>query len=233
MNVLDSALLYHVERLVNVSTDKAANPISVLGRSKRVGERLVAGVVGRSPTQRYLSVRFGNVLGSRGSVLTTFADQIAAGRSVTITHPEMTRYFMTVPEAVELVIQAGAIGGSGDVLVLDMGVPVRIIDVAHQMMQMAGRSCAIVYTGLRRGEKLHEDLFGAGETDVRPVHPAIAQVRVPPLSAVEISGLAGIADPVAAMLSLTRIPEHAGAGSDLLGRTATRGRLSSDEGARR
>jgi FlaA1/EpsC-like NDP-sugar epimerase/lipopolysaccharide/colanic/teichoic acid biosynthesis glycosyltransferase len=198
MNVLDAAVASGVKRFVNISTDKAVNPISVLGRSKRVGERLVAGV-SDAPTQRYLSVRFGNVLGSRGSVLTTFADQIAGGRPVTVTHPNITRFFMTIPEAVELVIQAAAIGGIGEVLVLDMGLPVRIVDVAHHLMESAGRGTSIVYTGLRRGEKLHEELFGATEVDVRPVNPSISHVIVPPLSPEQLTGLSEQWDPAGAM----------------------------------
>jgi FlaA1/EpsC-like NDP-sugar epimerase len=203
MNVLDAARASGVQRFVNISTDKAANPISVLGQSKRIGERLVA-EVSDAPTQRYLSVRFGNVLGSRGSVLTTFADQITGGRPVTVTHPDVTRFFMTIPEAVELVIQAAAIGGPGEVLVLDMGVPVRIVDVAQHMMEIYGHCTSIVYTGLREGEKLHEELFGNGELDVRPVHPSIAHVTVPPLSREQLAGLSELPDPAVAMNILTR-----------------------------
>jgi FlaA1/EpsC-like NDP-sugar epimerase/lipopolysaccharide/colanic/teichoic acid biosynthesis glycosyltransferase len=203
MNVLDAARASGVTRFVNISTDKAANPISVLGRSKRIGERLVAGV-SDSPTQRYLSVRFGNVLGSRGSVLTTFADQIAAGRPVTVTHPDVTRFVMTIPEAVELVVQAAAIGGLGEVLVLDMGVPVRIVDVAQHLMEIAGHRTSIVYTGLRQGEKLHEELFGDAELDVRPVHPSIAHVTVPPLSREQLASLSEPPDPAVVMDVLTR-----------------------------
>ncbi|MCW0212442.1 MAG: polysaccharide biosynthesis protein [Pseudonocardia sp.] len=201
-HVLDAALNCGAERFVNISTDKAANPISVLGRSKRVGERLVASLSEQTDGS-YLSVRFGNVLGSRGSVLTTFADQITAGRPLTITHPDVTRFFMTIPEAVELVIQAAAIGRSAEALVLDMGAPVRIVDVAHQLMEIAGRTTPIVYTGLRGGEKLHEELFGTDEYDVRPLHPAISHVRVPPLHPDDIRGLSAVADPAAAMVELT------------------------------
>ncbi|WP_222131375.1 nucleoside-diphosphate sugar epimerase/dehydratase [Pseudonocardia sp. C8] len=179
-NVLDAAREAEVRRFVNISTDKAANPTSVLGMSKRIGERLVAGMDGVADGA-YVSVRFGNVLGSRGSVLTTFSEQIAAGRPITITHPDVTRFFMTIPEAVRLVIQAGAVGEPGEVLVLDMGAPVRIVDIARQLTLLAGRSVQITYTGLRDGEKLHEDLFGDGEPDVRPVHPAVSHVPVPAL----------------------------------------------------
>jgi FlaA1/EpsC-like NDP-sugar epimerase len=201
-HVLEAALNCRAERFVNISTDKAANPISFLGRSKRVSERLVSSLSERTEGS-YLSVRFGNVLGSRGSVLTTFADQITSGRPLTITHPDVTRFFMTIPEAVELVIQAAAIGRSAEALVLDMGTPVRIVDVAHQLMEIAGRSTPIVYTGLREGEKLHEELFGANEHDIRPLHPAISHVQVPPLGTDELCGLSAVTDPAAAMIELT------------------------------
>ncbi|WP_433213450.1 polysaccharide biosynthesis protein [Dactylosporangium sp. CS-047395] len=172
LNVLEAAAATGVQRLVNISTDKAADPISVLGYSKRITERLTA-------HHGFLNVRFGNVLGSRGSVVTAFRAQIAEGGPVTVTDPDVTRYFMTIPEAVQLVIQAAAIGSGGEALVLDMGSPVRIADLARQLIGDA--SVDIVYTGLRPGEKLHEELFGPGETDVRPLHPLISHVAVPPL----------------------------------------------------
>jgi FlaA1/EpsC-like NDP-sugar epimerase len=180
LNVVDAARQAGVRRFVNISTDKAANPTSVLGRSKRIAERLVADAAGRTEGV-YLSVRFGNVLGSRGSVLTTFAEQLAAGRPVTVTHPEVTRFFMTVPEAVQLVIQAAAIGASGEALVLDMGAPARIRELAEQLIAMSGSDSRIVFTGLGPGEKLHEEVFGEGEQDYRPAHPAISHIQVPPL----------------------------------------------------
>jgi FlaA1/EpsC-like NDP-sugar epimerase len=124
-----------------------------------------------------LSVRFGNVLGSRGSVLTTFHAQIERGGPLTVTHPDVTRYFMTVEEAVELVIQAGAIGRGGEVLVLDMGQPVRIADVAQLLAARSERPIMVHYTGLRDGEKLHEVLLGFDEADHRPAHPLISHVE--------------------------------------------------------
>uniref|UniRef100_UPI0004957327 polysaccharide biosynthesis protein n=1 Tax=Blastococcus sp. URHD0036 TaxID=1380356 RepID=UPI0004957327 len=148
----------------------------------RMAEQLTATYAQRT-AGRFLSVRFGNVLGSRGSVLETFAAQIARGGPVTITDPEVTRYFMTIPEAVQLVIQAGAIGRGGEALVLDMGTPVRIGDVAAHLIGLEDRPIAIKVTGLRPGEKLHEDLFGAGEGDSRPIHPMISHVAVPALEA--------------------------------------------------
>jgi FlaA1/EpsC-like NDP-sugar epimerase len=147
-------------------------------------------------TGTYLSVRFGNVLGSRGSVLKSFAAQIASGGPLTVTDPEVTRYFMTIGEAVELVIQAAAIGRDGEALVLDMGSPVRIDDVAHQLIELSGRDMPIVYTGLRGGEKMHEDLFGDGEPDERPVHPLVSHVRVPPADTAAALGIDAWAAPV-------------------------------------
>jgi dTDP-glucose 4,6-dehydratase len=165
---------------VNISTDKAADPTSVLGQTKRLAERLTAWFALTYST-KYLSVRFGNVLGSRGSVLDTFRAQIERGGPVTVTHPEVTRFFMTIPEACELVLQAGAIGQPGDVLVLDMGEPVKILDVARRLIEDSGRDVEITFTGLRPGEKLDEVLFSAGERGVPSDHPLITRVGVPPL----------------------------------------------------
>ena len=181
MNVLRAAESAGVGTFVNISTDKAANPCSVLGFSKRVAERLTTHFADQAATGTYVSVRFGNVLGSRGSVLTSFREQISKGGPVTVTDREVTRYFMTIPEAVQLVIQAGAIGQSGEVLVLDMGDPVRIFDVARRLVAQSRKEVRIVFTGLRPGEKLHEELFGDGELDVRPRHPLISHVHAPPL----------------------------------------------------
>lgn len=178
--LLDAAVRHGVDRFVNISTDKAANPCSVLGYTKRLAERLTATTAAETG-RPYLSVRFGNVLGSRGSVLEAFRKQVLAGGPLTVTHPKVTRYFMTVEEAVELVIQAGAIGRPGEALVLDMGQPVRIDDVARRLAAQSGRPVEIVYTGLRPGEKLHEELLGDGETDLRPLHPLITHVPVPPI----------------------------------------------------
>ncbi|WP_307093194.1 nucleoside-diphosphate sugar epimerase/dehydratase [Arthrobacter sp. B2I5] len=181
LNVLRAAKAAKVETFVNISTDKAANPTSVLGYSKRLGERLTAWFAADTK-KAYLSVRFGNVIGSRGSMLPTFKLQIEAGGPLTLTHPDVTRYFMTIPEACQLVVQAGAIGCPGQVLILDMGEPVRIMDVAQRMIAKSGRKITISITGLRQGEKLHEDLVGAGEADDRPIHPKISHTVAPPLS---------------------------------------------------
>jgi FlaA1/EpsC-like NDP-sugar epimerase len=180
-NVLEASSAVGVSTFVNISTDKAADPTSVLGYSKRAAERLTADMARRAEGA-YLSVRFGNVLGSRGSVLHTFTAQIEAGGPVTVVHPDVTRFFMTVEEAVQLVIQAGAIGEDGEVMILDMGEPVKIVDMAEQLVAMSGKSVEIVYTGLRSGEKLHEELFGATESDKRSKHPLVSHAHVEPLS---------------------------------------------------
>ena len=176
-NVLAAAEKHGVDAFINISTDKAANPTSVLGFSKRITERITANADTRNPG-RYLSVRFGNVLGSRGSMLSVFSSQIAKGGPVTVTHPDVTRYFMTIPEAVLLVLQASVVGRGGEVLILDMGEPIRIADVAERLIRHSGRHVEIVYTGLSDGEKLHEDLMSFGEDGTRPFHPKITHVPV-------------------------------------------------------
>ncbi|MFC9441878.1 MULTISPECIES: polysaccharide biosynthesis protein [unclassified Brevibacterium] len=181
LDLLNAAITNNVESFIHISTDKAANAMSVLGRTKFSIERAVATVAAESG-RRYMSVRFGNVLGSRGSVLETFVAQVAAGDPVTVTDPEVTRYFMTADEACELVLQAAAIGEPGETLVLDMGVPIKIDDLARRVIALSGRSDArIVYTGLRPGEKLAEALLSPGEGDNRPVHPLITQVKIEPV----------------------------------------------------
>ncbi|GAA4125219.1 nucleoside-diphosphate sugar epimerase/dehydratase [Knoellia locipacati] len=179
-NVLECAATNGVQAFVNISTDKAADATSVLGQTKRLAERLTAWYAGQTG-MRYLSVRFGNVLGSRGSVLDTFRAQIGRGGPVTVTDPEVSRFFMTIPEACELVLQAAAIGRPGDVLVLDMGEPVRIVDVARRLIEESGKDIQITYTGLRDGEKLHEVLLSAGERGQGTEHSLITQVSVPRL----------------------------------------------------
>ena len=186
LTLLEASAQVGVGVFVNISTDKAANPISVLGYSKRVAERITAHFGKTVSTGKYMSVRFGNVLGSRGSVLMSFRDQIANGGPLTVTHRGVTRYFMTISEAVQLVIQAGAIGDSGEALVLDMGTPVSIYEVAKQLVTNSGKAIDIEIVGLRAGEKVHEELFGDGETDVRSAHPLISHVQVPPVSSESI-----------------------------------------------
>jgi FlaA1/EpsC-like NDP-sugar epimerase len=175
-NLLDAAVVTGVERFVMISTDKAVRPKSMMGASKRVAELLVhqtAWEIGRP----YVAVRFGNVLGSRGSVLQTFKQQIAAGGPITITHPEMKRFFMTIPEAVQLVLQAAVLGKGGEVFMLDMGEPVKIVNLAEDLIELSGlevgHDVEIVFTGVRPGEKLFEELFIPGESYRRTEHQKI------------------------------------------------------------
>jgi FlaA1/EpsC-like NDP-sugar epimerase len=192
LNLLRLAARHDVSHFVNISTDKAADPTSVLGATKRIAEQLTAWQASQSDG-RYISVRFGNVLGSRGSMLHTFNAQIDAGGPITVTHPDVTRYFMTIPEACELVIQAGAMGGSGSAMVLEMGEPVKILDVAKRMISLSGaRGVDIVFTGLRPGEKLHEVLFSDDEAAVRTEHPMVRSVQVPSLDPAELTDLAHV-----------------------------------------
>jgi FlaA1/EpsC-like NDP-sugar epimerase len=174
------------KRVVLVSTDKAVRPKNVLGQTKALCEWLVEAAAARAVDgTSFMSVRFGNVLGSSGSVIPLFRRQIAHGGPVTVTHPDMERYFMTIPEAVQLIVQAGAIGESGDIFVLDMGEPVRIVDLAHNMIRLSGkepeRDIPIEFIGVRAGEKLHEDLWGDGEAAVSTSHPKILRAACRPV----------------------------------------------------
>jgi FlaA1/EpsC-like NDP-sugar epimerase len=186
--VLEAAVDAGVETFVNISTDKAANPCSVLGYSKRIAEGLTANAAAAG-AGNFLSVRFGNVLGSRGSVLTSFRAQLEAGGPLTVTHPNVTRFFMTVEEAVQLVVQAGAIGNPGEVLVLQMGEPVKIAEVARRMASLSPQPVSIEFTGLRPGEKLHEELFGDGEIAQPSEHALITAVTAPPIDPDEVREL--------------------------------------------
>jgi FlaA1/EpsC-like NDP-sugar epimerase len=189
LNMLRLSAEFGVEHFVNISTDKAADATSVLGATKRTAEQLTAWQA-KQTGRPYISVRFGNVLGSRGSMLHTFNAQIAAGGPVTVTHPDVTRYFMTIPEACELVVQAGAVGRAGEVMVLEMGEPVKILDVARRMIALSGaRNVEVVFTGLRTGEKLHEALFSEDEQAVATEHSMIRSVSVPPLDPAYLSDL--------------------------------------------
>ncbi|WP_343959409.1 nucleoside-diphosphate sugar epimerase/dehydratase [Yaniella flava] len=177
LNVVQAAMASDVSTFINISTDKAANPSSALGHSKRVAEKVTAWAA-KETGRPYLSVRFGNVIGSRGSMLPTFQSLIESGGPLTVTHPDVTRYFMTIPEACQLVIQAGGIGRAGEVLILDMGEPVKILDIAKRMIAISGKDIEIVYTGLREGEKLHEELVGVKENLERPFHEQISHATV-------------------------------------------------------
>jgi FlaA1/EpsC-like NDP-sugar epimerase len=193
LTILRAAADHGVQSFINISTDKAANPESVLGYSKRITERLTAHMSAQTG-RTYLSVRFGNVLGSRGSVLTALSAQVAAGGPITVTDPDVSRYFMLADEAVHLVLQAAVIGRGGEVLVLDMGEPVRIADIARRLAASTDRDLEVVFTGLRPGEKLTEECLGRGETDHRPCHPLICQVPVPALDPGEVTALDPDAD---------------------------------------
>ena len=201
LNVLEAAVRHGVQRYVNISTDKAADATSVLGKTKRLAEELTS-YFAETTGRVFLSVRFGNVLGSRGSMVHTFTQQIDAGGPLTVTHPDITRFFMTIPEACELTIQAGAIGQPSDVLVLDMGEPVKIIDVARNLIARSNKPIEIVFTGLRPNEKLHEVLFSDDEARSETVHPLISRVSVPSLNPAELAKVDG-ADPES-MDQLTR-----------------------------
>jgi FlaA1/EpsC-like NDP-sugar epimerase len=179
-NLLELAREYNVKHFVMISTDKAVNPTNVMGASKRVAEMLVLQAA-RETGKPYLAVRFGNVLGSRGSVVPTFTKQIAAGGPVTVTHPDICRYFMTIPEAVQLVLQAGVLGRGGEVLMLNMGQPVKIVDLAEELIRLSGyevnKDIDIVFTGLRPGEKLFEELFIQGEEYQATQHEKLFMVK--------------------------------------------------------
>jgi len=168
---------FHAERMVMISTDKAVNPSSVMGATKRLAEKILERQQSTFPETKYMAVRFGNVLGSRGSVIPKFERQIAAGGPVTVTHPDMKRYFMLIPEAVSLVIQAGALGHGGELFVLDMGEPVVIREMAELLIRLSGyepgKDIQVTYTGIRPGEKLYEELFYDENSVSRTAHPKI------------------------------------------------------------
>ena len=219
VNVLAAAVESNVERFVFISTDKAVSPTSVLGLTKRLGELLTVAYA-TTHGRRFCVVRFGNVLGSVGSVVPIFERQIDAGGPVTVTHPDATRYFMTIAEAAGLVVEAGSIAREGDVLVLDMGTPVLIEDLAKKMIRLRGlripQDIEIVHSGLRPGEKLHEDLFYPHEVRIRSEHPRVHRVDARS-SGAELSQLSGAAvamarhahdgDDAAAITELHRIIE--------------------------
>ncbi|MGZ4291062.1 MAG: polysaccharide biosynthesis protein [Gaiellaceae bacterium] len=184
-NLAEVAIEHEVDRFVLISTDKAASPKNLLGQSKAVGEWIVESFALREDVDtRFVAVRFGNVLGSSGSVIPLFRRQIERGGPVTVTSPDMTRFFMTIPEASSLVVQAGAMGGRGQVYVLDMGEPVRILDLAKQMIHLSGKTesqIPIVFTGARAGEKIHEVLWNDGEMVGPTSHAKIMRAARPPI----------------------------------------------------
>jgi len=189
LNVLQAAEDAGVGTFVNISTDKAANPTCVLGYSKRIAERLTADFARRG-MGRFVSVRFGNVLGSRGSVIPAFTSQIEHGGPVTVTHPEVERFFMLIPEACQLVLQSAAMGNDGEVMVLDMGEQVKIVEVANTLIRLSGRTeVEITYTGLRPGEKLAEELFYPGEIRGPTAHPLVSSVSIPIIDTAWVDGI--------------------------------------------
>jgi FlaA1/EpsC-like NDP-sugar epimerase len=180
-HVAQAAAGINAERFVLISTDKAVNPTNVMGATKRAAEMLVSSMAARHHGTRFMAVRFGNVLGSSGSVIPRFKEQIAKGGPVTVTHPDIIRYFMTIPEAARLVLQAAAMGQSGQVLVLDMGEPVKIVELARQMIRLSGHSesqIRIEFSGLRAGEKLYEELLADADTTLPTAVPALRVARL-------------------------------------------------------
>ncbi len=175
-NVAEAANHAKVKTFVMISTDKAVNPPNIMGATKRLCEMIVQDMATKSETTKYVAVRFGNVLGSRGSVIPLFKKQIAKGGPITVTHPDIVRYFMTIPEAAQLVIQAGSLARGGEIFVLDMGKPVRIVDLAKNLIRLSGYSeddIEIKFTGLRPGEKMYEELLNEGEINPKQIFPKI------------------------------------------------------------
>jgi len=233
--VAEAALRAEVDALIFISTDKAVDPSSIMGATKRIGEEMVR-ELGAAAGGRFVIVRFGNVMGSQGSVLELFRQQIADGGPVTVTHPDMTRYFMTIPEAVRLILHAGAVGRTGDVHVLNMGQPIRITDLARDLIRLSapagGRDIGVVFTGLRPGEKLEESLFAADEAAVETDSPFLLIARpgegrppgISPRDALHLEDLAASGDDGALRRVLVRGEEHPQEAAESTTRTASSSR---------
>jgi len=178
----DLSVKYGVDTFVMISTDKAINPTGVMGASKRIAEIYVQSLNAYQQKTKFITTRFGNVLGSNGSVIPRFRQQIEKGGPVTITHPEITRFFMTIPESCQLVLEAGAIGKGGEVFIFDMGKSVKVFDLAKKMIQLSGltldKDIKIIFTGLRPGEKLYEELLHTSENTLPTHHPLILIAKV-------------------------------------------------------
>jgi len=200
----ETAARHGVDRFLYISTDKAVRPTSVMGTSKRLGEMVIRALAETSAT-KFMSVRFGNVLGSSGSAINIFKEQIAGGGPLTITHPDMTRYFMTTMEAIQLILQAAAMGCGGEIFILNMGEPVKVVDVARNLILLSGlepdKDIKIVYTGLRPGEKMFEELFRAGDVRMDTGHPDIFAARS------EEADLAVLREQIAALRELCALPD--------------------------
>ena len=213
----EMALKYGVDKFIMISTDKAVNPTNIMGASKRIAEMVVTDLSKKSNSTKFISVRFGNVLGSNGSVIPLFRKQIEDRKDITVTHPDIIRYFMSIPEACQLVLQAGSMGEGGEIFVLDMGDPVKIVDLAREMIRLAGmvegKDIKIVFSGLRPGEKLYEELFSDKEAYELTMHGKIRKAHFRPLEEnfhIQLENLLGLktpeADAVAYMIKLM-VPE--------------------------
>jgi FlaA1/EpsC-like NDP-sugar epimerase len=234
-NVVDAAIEAGTPHFVLISTDKVVRPTSMMGASKRAAE-LVVQHAGAQHGRHFVSVRFGNVLGSRGSVVPTFLRQIRAGGPVTVTHPEMRRFFMTIPEAVQLVLQAAVLGRGGEVFVLDMGEPVRVVDLAADLIRLSGleigRDIEIRFTGMRPGEKLYEEMFFDEESAVPTIHPKVLRAKnaapepgaAARLEALVAAAASGAEDDALRSMLISLVPDFVGtpaAQSDVSSRAST------------